>query len=910
MTDRVQTKPTSENGAGADIDAPGTDGADVDRLETSEWLEALDAVVAHDGPERAKQLLTRLIERAQHAGSGPIASLNTPYINTIPPEREPSFPGDPALERKLRSIVRWNSIAMVLRAGKLDLELGGHIATYQSLATLYEVGFNHFWHAPSDEHGGDLVYLQGHSSPGNYARAYLEGRLSEEQLDGFRQEVSKPGGLSSYPHPWLMPDFWQFPTVSMGLGAITSIYQARFMKYLKARGMAETDARKVWAFLGDGEMDEPESMGATALAGREQLDNLIWVINCNLQRLDGPVRGNGRIIDELEADFRGAGWNVIKVIWGSRWDPLLEADKDGALVKVMGDCVDGDYQTFKSRDGAYVREYFFGRDKRLLKRVEHMSDEEIFLLNRGGHDQQKVFAAYDAAVNHTGEPTVILAKTIKGYGMGVSGEGQMVTHQAKKMTEEALRAFRDRFELPLSDEQVGNYAYYKPPDDSPEMRYLRECRERLGGSLPVRRRRAEALEVPELELFKNQLEGTGEREVSTTMAFVRILAALLRDKAIGRHVVPIVPDESRTFGMEGLFRQIGIYSPFGQLYQPQDSEQLMFYKEDEHGQILEEGITEAGSMSSFIAAGTSYSTHDVQMVPFYIFYSMFGFQRVGDLVWAAGDSRTRGFLLGGTAGRTTLNGEGLQHEDGHSHVLFSVVPNCRAYDPAYSYELAVIIQEGLRQMMGEQQDVFFYITLMNENYRHPKMPDDAREGILKGVYLLREGSKRARKKPRVQLLGSGTILQEVLAAADLLAEDWNVEADVWSVTSYTELRRDGLEVDRWNMLHPTSKPQRAYLTECLDGHKGPVIASTDYIRALPDQVRQWVDRPYRVLGTDGYGRSDSRSALRGFFEMDRRYLAVAALRELADLGEVKPGQVKKAIERYEIDAEAPMPTTV
>ncbi len=799
---------------------------------------------------------------------------------------------------------------MVLRAGKLSLELGGHIATYQSLATLYEVGFNHFWHAPSDQHGGDLIYLQGHSSPGNYARAYLEGRLSEEQLDGFRQEVSRPGGLSSYPHPWLMPDFWQFPTVSMGLGAITSIYQARFMKYLQARDMVDTGARKVWAFLGDGEMDEPESMGATALAGRERLDNLIWVINCNLQRLDGPVRGNGRIIDELEADFRGSGWNVIKVIWGSRWDPLLEADKDGALVKVMGECVDGDYQTFKSRDGAYVREYFFGRDKRLLKRVEHMSDEEIFLLNRGGHDQQKVFAAYDAAVKHTGEPTVILAKTIKGYGMGVSGEGQMVTHQAKKMTEEALMAFRDRFELPLSDEQVGNYEYYKPPDDSPEMRYLRECRERLGGSLPVRRRRAEPLEVPELELFKNQLEGTGEREISTTMAFVRILAALLRDKAIGRHVVPIVPDESRTFGMEGLFRQIGIYSPLGQLYQPQDSEQLMFYKEDEHGQILEEGITEAGSMSSFIAAGTSYSTHAVQMVPFYIFYSMFGFQRVGDLVWAAGDSRTRGFLLGGTAGRTTLNGEGLQHEDGHSHVLFSVVPNCRAYDPAYSYELAVIIQEGLRQMMGEQQDVFFYITLMNENYRHPKMPDDAREGILKGMYLLREGSKRARKKPRVQLLGSGTILQEVLAAADLLADDWNVEADVWSVTSYTELRRDGLEVDRWNMLHPTSKPRPAYLTECLDGHKGPAIAATDYIRALPDQVRQWVDRPYRVLGTDGYGRSDSRAALRGFFEMDRRYLAVAALRELADLGEVKPGQVKKAIERYEIDAEAPMPTTI
>ncbi len=910
MTDRVQTKRSSDNGAGADIDAPSDGVADVDQLETSEWLEALDAVVEHDGPDRARQLLTRLIERAQHAGSGPIASLNTQYINTIPPDREPEFRGDPELERRLRSIMRWNAIAIVVRANKISSELGGHIATYQSLATLYEVGFNHFWHAPSDEHGGDLIYLQGHSSPGNYARAYLEGRLSEEQLDGFRQEVSKPGGLSSYPHPWLMPDFWQFPTVSMGLGAIISIYQARFMKYLKARGMADTDGRKVWAFLGDGEMDEPESMGATALAGRERLDNLIWVINCNLQRLDGPVRGNGRIIDELEADFRGAGWNVIKVIWGSRWDPLLEADKDGALVKVMGECVDGDYQTFKSRDGAYVREKFFGRDKRLLKRVENMSDEEIFLLNRGGHDQQKVFAAYDAAVNHTGEPTVILAKTIKGYGMGVSGEGQMITHQAKKMTEEALLAFRDRFELPLSDEQVKNAEYYKPPDDSPEMRYLLESRKNLGGSLPVRRRRADPLEVPDLERFKNQLEGSGDREVSTTMVFVRILSALLRDKAIGRHVVPIVPDESRTFGMEGLFRQVGIYSPFGQLYQPQDSEQLMFYKEDEHGQILEEGITEAGSISSFIAAGTSYSTHAVQMVPFYIFYSMFGYQRVGDLVWAAGDSRTRGFLLGGTAGRTTLNGEGLQHEDGHSHVLFSVVPNCRAYDPAYSYELAVIIQEGLRQMMGEQQDVFFYITLMNENYRHPKMPDDAREGILKGMYLLREGSKRARKKPRVQLLGSGSILQEVLAGAELLKEDWGVEADVWSVTSYTELRRDGLGIDRWNMLHPTSKPRRAFISECLEERRGPVVAATDYIRALPDQVRQWVDAPYRVLGTDGYGRSDFRSALRGFFEVDRRYVAVAALKELAELGEIKPQRVKQAIERYEIDAEAPMRTEV
>src|SRR2546421_2518400 len=741
MTERLQTP--SSNGAGADIDA----------VETSEWLEALDAVVAHDGPDRARHILQRVVERAQHAGTGPIATLNTPYVNTIAPEDEAELPGDSAVERRLRSIMRWIAMAMVARANKKSSELRGHIASYQSLATLYEVGFNHFWHAPSEKHGGDLVYFQGHSSPGNYARAFLEGRLGAEQLDGFRQEVSKPGGLSSYPHPWLMPEFWQFPTVSLGIGAITSIYQARFMKYLAARGIVETDDRKVWAFIGDGEVDEPETMGSIGLAGREHLDNLIWVVNCNLQRLDGPVRGNGKIIQELEADFRGAGWNVIKVIWGSRWDPLLAEDTDGRLVKVMEESVDGEYQTYKSRDGAYVREHFFGRDPVLLERVSHMSDQDIWLLNRGGLDQQKVFAAYDAAVEHRGQPTVILAKTIKGYGMGSSGEGQMITHQAKKMTEEALLAFRDRFELPLTDEQVRAAEYYKPPEDSSEMRYLRECRDKLGGSLPVRRRRAEQLEVPSLELFSNQLEGTGEREISTTMAFVRILAALLRDKAIGRHIVPIVPDESRTFGMEGLFRQVGIYSPVGQLYQPQDSERLMFYKEDQQRQILEEGITEAGSISSFIAAGTSYRAHGVQTVPFYIYYSMFGYQRVGDLVWAAGDSRTRGFMLGGTAGRTTLNGEGLQHEDGHSHVLFSVVPNVRAYDPAFGYEVAVIIQDGLRRMLVEQEDVFYYLTLMNENYRHPAMPPGAEEGILRGMYLLRESSADG---PRVQLLGSGT----------------------------------------------------------------------------------------------------------------------------------------------------------
>ncbi len=882
--------------------------ADLDAVETTEWLEALDAVVTHDGPDRARDLLTRVIERAQHAGTGPIASLNTAYVNTIPADREPSFPGDAALERRLRSIVRWNAMAMVIRANKTSSELGGHIATFQSLATLYEVGFNHFWHAPSADHGGDLVYFQGHSSPGNYARAFLEGRLTQRQLDGFRQEVDGQG-LSSYPHPWLMPDFWQFPTVSLGIGAITSIYQARFMKYMQARELADTERRKVWAFLGDGEMDEPESMGSIGLAGRERLDNLVWVVNCNLQRLDGPVRGNGKIIQELESDFRGAGWNVIKVIWGSRWDPLLSADVDGALVKVMEDCVDGDYQTFKSRDGAYVREKFFGRDSRLLERVSHMSDDEIWLLNRGGHDQKKVYAAYDAAVRHTGSPTVILAKTIKGYGMGVSGEGQMVTHQAKKMTEAALMAFRDRFELPLTDEQVRDAEYYKPSEDSPEMEFLRERRTALGGSIPARRRRADAPTAPELTLFQSQLDGTGEREISTTMAFVRILAALLRDKQLGRHIVPIVPDESRTFGMEGLFRQVGIYSPVGQLYQPQDSEQLMFYKEDQHGQILEEGITEAGSISSFLAAGTSYSTHGVPMVPFYIYYSMFGYQRVGDLVWAAGDSRTRGFMLGGTAGRTTLNGEGLQHEDGHSHLLFSVVPNCRAYDPAFGYELAVIVQEGLRRMLSQQEDIFYYITLMNENYRHPAMPDGAREGILRGMYQLSEAPRRT-KKPVVQLLGSGTILREVRAAAELLAEDFDVLSDVWSVTSFSELRRDGIEVERHNMLHPGQTPREAYVTAALAKRRAPVVASTDYLRAVPDQIRQWVPHRYRSLGTDGYGRSDSRAALRRFFEVDRHYVAVAALRELAQAGEIEVEVVQVAIDKYEIDPEAPMPTTV
>src|SRR4051812_28890887 len=815
---------------------------DVDALETQEWLEALEAVVRHDGPERAQELLDRVLEHARASGVPMEVALNTPYVNTIPPDDEPAFPGDLELEHRVRSLIRWNAIAMVLQANKESSELGGHIASYQSAATLYEVGFNHFWHAPSAEHAGDLVYIQGHSSPGIYARAFLEGRLTEEQLRGFRQEVSRPGGLSSYPHPWLMPDFWQFPTVSMGLGPLMAIYQARFMKYLTGRGVADTAPRRVWAFMGDGEMDEPESMGAISLAGREHLDNLIFVINCNLQRLDGPVRGNGKIIQELETVFRGAGWNVIKVIWGDRWDPLLAADHTGALVRRMEEALDGDYQTYKARDGAFVREHFFGVSEELRAMVRDLSDAEVWALNRGGHDARKVYAAYAAASAHRGQPTVILAKTVKGYGMGEAGEGQNITHQQKKMNEQALFAFRDRFSLDLSDDEVRTISFHKPPEDSPEITYLRERRAELGGSLPARRTSAEPLPVPDLALFKSQLEGSADREISTTMAFVRILAALLRDKQLAPHIVPIVPDESRTFGMEGMFRQLGIFSQVGQLYQPEDREQLMFYKEDKQGQILQEGINEPGAFSSWIAAATSYANHGVQMIPFYIYYSMFGFQRVGDLAWAAGDSRARGFLLGGTAGRTTLNGEGLQHEDGHSHVLSSVIPNCVSYDPAYAYEVAVIVHEGLRRMVREQDDVFFYITLMNENYAHPAMPEGAEEGILRGMHRVRGDGNGA-----VRLFGSGTILREALAAADLLAEDWDVQADVWSVTSYTELRRDGMEAERWSRLHPGSEPRRTWIEGQLDDR--PTVASTDYIRTYADQIRPYVPGRYEVLGT-------------------------------------------------------------
>ncbi len=875
--------------------------ADIDAVETEEWLEALDAVVKHDGPRRAHDLVERVVERARLKGAAIEYVGPTPYVNTIHREDEPPLPGDPAMERRVRSLVRWNAIATILRANKESSELGGHIASYQSAALLYETGFNHFWHAPSEEHGGDLIYIQGHSSPGIYARAFLEGRLSEERMEGFRQEVSRPGGISSYPHPWLMPDFWQFPTVSMGLGPIMAIYQARFMRYLTDRGVAEASNRKVWCFLGDGETDEPESLGAIGLAGREKLSNLVFVVNCNLQRLDGPVHGNGKIIQELETIFRGAGWNVIKVIWGNRWDPLLEADDDGLLVRRMEEAVDGEYQTYKARDGAYVREKFFGKYPELAERVKDMTDEEIWDLNRGGHDAKKVYAAYAAAQGATRRPTVILAKTIKGYGMGEAGEGQNITHQQKKMNEEALLAFRDRFELDLSDDEVRDVAFHKPADDSPEMRYLQERRKALGGYLPARRQRVEEpLEVPALEALRSQLDGTGEREISTTMAFVRILAALLRDKQLGPRVVPIVPDESRTFGMEGMFRQLGIYSHVGQLYEPEDAGQLMFYREDQKGQVLQEGINEAGAFSSWIAAATAYSNHDVQMVPFYAYYSMFGFQRIGDLAWAAGDSRARGFLIGGTAGRTTLNGEGLQHEDGHSHLLAATIPNCVAYDPAYAYELAVIIHDGLRRMVAEQEDVFYYLTVMNENYRHPPLPEGSEEGILRGMHRVREidGAK-------VRLLGSGTILREVEAAAELLGQDFEIPAEVWSVTSYTELRRDGLRIERERRLR--GEAEDPWVVRCLGGDGGPVVAATDYMKALPDGIRAWVPGRFEVLGTDGFGRSDYRRHLRKFFEVDRHHVVVAALNALADEGGVERSVVEDAISTYGLDPDAPDP---
>ncbi|TVP79899.1 pyruvate dehydrogenase (acetyl-transferring), homodimeric type [Thioalkalivibrio sp.] len=879
------------------------DSHDIDPQETQEWIDALEAVLEADGAERAHQILESLIDKARRSGAYLPYSANTAYVNTIPPRQEPVFPGDSAMEHRIRSYIRWNAMAMVVKANRVSAELGGHIATFASAATLYDVGFNHFWRAPSHEHGGDLVFVQGHSAPGMYARSFLEGRLTEEQLDHFRREVDGKG-LSSYPHPWLMPDYWQFPTVSMGLGPIMSIFQARFMKYLQDRGLAKTDDRKVWSFVGDGEVDEPESLGAITLASREKLDNLIWVVNCNLQRLDGPVRGNGKIIQELEAIFRGAGWNVIKVLWGRYWDPLLARDKDGLLQRRMMEAVDGDYQNYKSRDGAYVREHFFGKYPELQAMVANMSDEDIWRLNRGGHDPVKVYAAYKAAAEHADQPTVILAHTVKGYGMGTAGEAQNRTHSQKKLDVEDMKAFRNRFDIPLSDAQIEAAEYIRPKSDTPEMKYMLERRQSLGGFLPARRPLAAPLEVPDLDAFGSLLESSGEREMSTTMAFVRLLTLLARDKKIGRYVVPIVPDEARTFGMEGLFRQLGIYSSVGQLYQPQDRDQVMYYKEDKKGQILEEGINEAGAMSSWIAAATSYSTHGVATVPFYIYYSMFGFQRVGDLIWAAGDMQARGFLIGGTAGRTTLAGEGLQHQDGHSLMMAANVPNCISYDPTFAYELAVIVHSGLQRMYVDQQKVFYYITTMNENYAQPEMPKGAEKGIVRGLYKF---ASAGRRKKQVRLVGSGAILREVIAAAELLDKDFSVSSEIWSATSFNELARDGRDCDREALLKPKAKAPVPWVTQCLSGSSAPVIAATDYVKAHADQIRAWVPGPYRVLGTDGFGRSDTRAALRRHFEVDRHFIVVAALRSLVEAGDLEASVVTDAIARYGIDVDRPNP---
>ena len=888
---------------------------DSDAQETREWSDALAAVIAnsstHDeGRARAHFLLEQLLEQARQEGVDLPFSATTGYVNTIEPEDEERCPGNIEIEERLRAYMRWNAMAMVVKANRHHPEdggdLGGHIGSFASLAHMFGAGFNHFWHAESKDHGGDCLYIQGHVSPGVYARAFLEGRLTEEQLLNFRQEVGGKG-LSSYPHPKLMPEFWQFPTVSMGLGPLMAIYQARFLKYLHARGIANTENRKVWVFCGDGEMDEVESLGAIGLAARERLDNLIFVINCNLQRLDGPVRGNGKIVQELEGEFRGAGWNVIKLLWGSNWDPLLARDKSGALRKVMMDTVDGDYQAMKANDGAYVRKHFFGKSPETLEMVAKMSDEDIFALRRGGHDPQKVYAAFHAAVEHKDQPTVLLIKTVKGFGMGKSGEGKNNVHQTKKLTDEDIKIFRDRFNIPIPDSQLADVPFYKPADDTPEMRYLHERREALGGYLPHRRTRAdEHFTVPALELFKSVIEPTPEgREISTTQAYVRFLTQLLRDQALGPRVVPILVDEARTFGMEGLFRQVGIYNPDGQQYTPVDKDQVMYYKEDKKGQILQEGINEAGGMSSWIAAATSYSTNNRIMVPFYVYYSMFGFQRIGDLAWAAGDMQARGFLLGGTSGRTTLNGEGLQHEDGHSHILAGTIPNCISYDPTFAHEVGVILHHGLKRMVEKQDNVFYYLTLLNENYPMPGLKAGTEEQIIKGMYLCKEGAQTAKGALRVQLLGSGTILRESIAAQALLATDWGVTADVWSCPSFNELARDGQDVERWNLLHPTQTPRVPFVAQQLSGHEGPVVASTDYIKAYTEQIRNFLPkgRNFKVLGTDGFGRSDFRSRLREHFEINRHYIVLAALKALSEDGSVPVAKVAEAIKKYGIDTD-------
>ena len=879
---------------------------DVDSTETREWLDALEYILETEGVERANFLLERLSARMTKTGARLPYTITTPYRNTIPSNREAFMPGDLFMERRIRSLIRWNALAMVVRANRRPGDLGGHISTFASSATLYDVGFNYFFRGPDEDHAGDLIYFQGHASPGIYARSFLEGRLSEAQLDGFRREVDGTG-LSSYPHPWLMNDYWQFPTVSMGLGPLQAIYQAHIMNYLDSRGLEPRGDRKVWAFLGDGECDEPESLGALSLAGREKLDNLIFVVNCNLQRLDGPVRGNGKIIQELEGAFRGAGWNVIKVVWGRLWDPLFANDTEGLLLRRMNETVDGEYQNYKAKGGAYTREHFFGKHAELLAMVEKLSDDDIMRLNRGGHDPYKVYAAYHSAVNHRGEPTVILAKTVKGYGMGDAGEAENDTHSVKKLNFEELQYFRDRFDVPLSDKELKEIPYYRPADDSPEMKYLKKRRDSLGGPIPKRMVAAESLQVPALDKFDQQLKGSGKRENSTTMGFVRILATLVRDKEIGARVVPIVPDEARTFGMEGMFRQLGIYSSVGQLYEPEDLGEIAAYRESKDGQVLEEGINEAGAFSAWLSTATSYSTHQLTLIPFYIYYSMFGFQRIGDLAWMAGDMQARGFLLGGTAGRTTLNGEGLQHQDGHSHLLASTIPNCVSYDPCYIYELAVIIQDGLRRMIGEKENVFYYITVMNENYLQPAMPEGAAPGILKGMYQLRQHGDDETNK--VRLLGSGTILREIEAAAQMLHEDYGVTTEVWSVTSFNELAREGQDVTRWNLLHPEEEPRVSFISESLQGD-APVVAASDYMKTLAEQLRPYIPANYKVLGTDGFGRSDTREALRHFFEVDRKFITLAALRCLADEQKMSLDTVRDARDALGIDPEKANPRLV
>ena len=885
--------------------APPVSEGDIDPIETKEWIESLNAVIENDGPSRASYLLNKVVSKAYTAGLVLPDTRTTPYINTIPTELEVKSPGDQNIEKKIRAYIRWNAAAMVVRANKISGELGGHIGTFASAATLYDVGMNHFWRAKNKNFGGDLIYFQGHSAPGMYARAFLEGRFTEKQLNRFRQEVDS-GGLSSYPHPWLMPKFWQFPTVSMGLGPIMAIYQARFLKYLINRGLLKDEGRKIWVFLGDGETDEPESLGAISLAAREKLDNLIFVINCNLQRLDGPVRGNGKIIQELEGSFRGAGWNVLKVIWGSYWDPLLKADKTGLLMKRMNEVVDGEYQAMKAKGGAYVREKFFGKYPELKELVSSMTDNDIWKLNRGGHDPHKVYSAYNSAMQNKGSPTVVIAKTVKGYGMGKSGESLNTTHQQKKLDEQDLLYYRDRFNVPLTDEQVKNIEYYKPAENSEEIKYLKERRRQLGGFIPERSSFATPIKAPPKDIFESFMKSTGDKEMSTTMALVRMLTNLLRDKNVAPRLVPIIPDEARTFGMEGFFRKIGIYAHEGQKYEPEDSEQLSSYKETKSGQVLEEGITEAGAMSSWIAAATAYTNHDIEMIPVYIFYSMFGFQRIGDFAWAGADAQARGFLIGATAGRTTRAGEGLQHQDGHSHILASMIPNCVSYDPTFSYEMAVIFREGLRRMHEKNENVFYYITAMNENYSHPEKPVGADEGILKGMYLFKEYKNKG--KIKIQLMGSGTILREAIAAAQILSEEYGIDSDIWSVTSFNELRKDGMEIERRNLLNLNSKKEKSYVEKCLEKRDGPIIAVTDYVRSFSDQIRPFTDKPFYSLGTDGFGRSDTRKNLRKFFEVDKEHIVAYTLSALAKEQLLGSDSAEKAFKKYNIDKKKAFPT--